>query len=254
VPRFDRVRWPEDATPAQAAAASWVECPRCGGVITEEHKADLNARRRFVAPGQRVEAPGKVTGEPAQSTTVSFWVSGLMSPFVTIGDRVRSYLEAVALGDGAMIQTAMNGGFGEVYTPGGIDINDWQQVAARRGLYHFGEVPAEVLRLTCAIDVQKRGVYYCIRGWGGRATSFVIEAGEIAGFTDDAEVWGDVAQLITTTFGGLPISLCLIDSGFRPGKINEGSANAVYQFCRRFPRLTRPTKGYATLTAPIIRR
>jgi phage terminase large subunit GpA-like protein len=253
VPRFDRVRWPEDATPAQAAKASWVECPRCGGVITEEHKADLNARRRFVAPGQQVDSAGNVTGEPAQTTTASYWVSGLLSPFVPIGDRVKSHLEAVALGDGSMIQTSMNGGFGEVYTPGGIDINDWQQVAARRGVYHFGEVPAEVIRLTCAIDVQKRGVYYCIRGWGGRATSFVIDAGEIAGFTDDAEVWGDVAQLITTAHAGLSISLCLIDSGFRPGKINEGSANAVYQFCRRFPRLARPTKGYASLSAPIIR-
>jgi phage terminase large subunit GpA-like protein len=51
----------------------------------------------------------------------------------------------------------------------------------------------------------------------------------------------------------MPISIVLIDSGFRPNKEGEASANAVYQFCRRFARLARPTKGYATLTAPIIR-
>ena len=253
VPRFALVRWPEDATPAEAAVASYVECPNCGGVIEEHHKADLNARLRYVAPGQTIDDDGTVAGEPANVSTQSFWASGLMSPFVTFGDRVRTYLDAVAMGDHAMIQTALNAGFGECHGAGGIDVNDWQSVAALRGVHQMGEVPAEVHRLTCAIDVQKRGVFYAIRGWGGRATSFVVDAGEIAGFTDDAEVWTDVAHLITGMIAGLPLSLVLIDSGFRPGKTNEGSANAVYQFCRRFPRLTRPTKGYASLMAPIIR-
>ena len=253
VPRFDRVRWPDDASPVQAAAQAFVECPRCGGVITEHAKADMNARRRYVAPGQAIDRHGRVTGEPASVTTLSYWVSGLMSPFVSIGDRVRSYLEAQALGDPAMLQTAINAGFGEVYSPGGASLREWQEVAKRRGVHHFGEVPAEVQRLTCAIDVGKRGVIYSIRGWGGRASSWQIESGEIAGYTDSPEVWADVATLITSTFANLPISIVLIDSGFRPNKEGEASANAVYQFCRRFSRIARPTKGYLTLTAPIIR-
>jgi phage terminase large subunit GpA-like protein len=253
VPRFDRVRWPANASPTQAAIASWVECPRCGGIIEERHKTGLNARRRYVAPGQAVDPKGVITGEPAQVSTLSFWVSGLMSPFVSIGDRVRAFLEAQAIGDPAMVQTAINGGFGEVFSPAGAGQLEWHQVAARRGVHRFGEVPAEVQRLTCAIDVGKRGVFFSIRGWGGRASSWQIESGEIAGYTDQPEIWGDVASLITSTYGGLPIAIALIDSGFRPNKDGEAPSNTVYQFCRRFPRLARPTKGYATLTAPIVR-
>jgi Phage terminase large subunit (GpA) len=87
-----------------------------------------------------------VTGDPPESSTLSFWVSGLCSPFVSFGDRVRSYLEAIALSDDAMIQTAMNAGFGELYAPGGRDIREWQQVAMRRQPYRFGEVPIETIK------------------------------------------------------------------------------------------------------------
>src|SRR6516162_7915969 len=115
-----------------------------------------------------------------------------MSPFVSIGDRVKSYLEAEQLADAAMLQTAINAGFGEVYSPGGTSLREWQDVARRRGVHHFGEVPVEVQKRTCAIDVGKRGIFYSIRGWGGRASSWQIESGELAGYTDSPEVWNDV--------------------------------------------------------------
>jgi phage terminase large subunit GpA-like protein len=51
----------------------------------------------------------------------------------------------------------------------------------------------------------------------------------------------------------LPIALAFIDSGFRPNKPNEGPTNVVYDFCRRFRRFVRPTKGADTLAAPLIR-
>jgi len=254
VPRFDRARWPPGATPTEAEHATYLECPRCGGVIEDaKHKTIMNAAGRYVAPGQRVDRDGTVHGEPPLVGAISFWVSGFASPFVTFGERVRAYLEAVALGDDAMIQTAINAGFGELHSPGGIGVKEWQQIARRRMPHKFGEVPLEVIKLSAAVDVQSNGLIYSVRGWGERATSWQIESGELAGFTNEPEIWTDLANVLTEHYDGLPISMALIDSGFRPNKPNEGPTNVVYDFCRRFRRFAKPTKGYDTLAAPIVR-
>jgi phage terminase large subunit GpA-like protein len=59
--------------------------------------------------------------------------------------------------------------------------------------------------------------------------------------------------VLLESYGGMPISLALIDSGFRPDKPGEGPTNVVYDFCRRFRRFVKPTKGYDRLSAPILR-
>lgn len=253
VPRFDRARWPHGATPIQAEHATTLECPRCGGVIEEKHKQVMNAAGRYVAPGQWVTADGVVHGEPPAANALSFWVSGFASPFVTFGERIRSYLEALVMADDAMIQTAINAGFGELHAPGGVGLKEWQTIARRRQPHKFGEVPDSVIKLSAAVDVQSNGFVYSVRGWGERASSWQIESGEIAGFTNEPEVWNDLANTLTDTFGGLPLALVLIDSGFRPNKPNEGPTNIVYDFCRRFRRFVRPTKGFDTLSAPCMR-
>lgn len=253
IPRFALVHYPANATPREALTATYIECPRCGGVIEERHKAWMNARGRYVAPGQAVDRTGEVTGEPPAATSLSFWVSGFASPFVTFGERVAAYLEAVALADPDKIQTAINAGFGELYSPGGQNLKDWQTVAARRLAYRFGEVPEKVVRITMAVDVQKTGLFYSLRGWGERGTSWLIEADELRGFTNEPEVWGLAADVLRFDYEGLHVQCCLVDSGFRPNKPEEGWTNSVYEFCARFKRVARATKGYDQLAAPIMR-
>jgi phage terminase large subunit GpA-like protein len=252
VPRFNILHFDNTLAPVEAAQTVHLGCPACGGIIEDRHKAEMNAAGLFVAPGQHIEG-GVVKGDPTRTDTLSFWVSGLSSPFVTFGDRVKSYLQAMEMADPAMVQTAVNAGFGELYAPGGGNVRDWQRVAQRKLSHRYGEVPEEVVHLSAAVDVQGNGFYYSIRGWGARATSWQIESGELAGYTDQPEIWNDLANTLTQTFDGLPIRLALIDTGFRPNKPNSGSDNVTYEFCRRFRRFVRPTKGWATLSAPIMR-
>ena len=85
IPRFECLKWVkhEDGTkttPSEAARTAFVQCPGCGGVLEEMHKAEMNARGVFVAPGQVVNVAGDVSGEPRETSTISFWVSGLCSP------------------------------------------------------------------------------------------------------------------------------------------------------------------------------
>lgn len=252
VPRWKQLRWPEAATPAEARRSAYIECPRCGGIIEERHKADMNARGVYVAPGQTVDADGIVTGSPPESTTLSFWASGLCSPFVTFGERAASYVTAKATGEQDKIQAVVNTGFGECYAPGGGDVPEWEEVAACRHPYKRLEVPSGVRLLTMAVDVQKNRLVYTVRGWGHAGTSWLVDFGELYGETTELKVWNDLALLLKRPIDGHVVRRAFIDSGFRPGKPINLPVNRVYEFCRRFPRLAFPTKGRASQTMPVV--
>ncbi|WP_395664148.1 phage terminase large subunit family protein, partial [Aestuariivirga sp.] len=43
VPRFAQMRWPENATPAEAARSAQLQCPHCGGLHHDDDKQEMNA-------------------------------------------------------------------------------------------------------------------------------------------------------------------------------------------------------------------
>ena len=257
IPRFSTLRWPEKARADEAVRSAFLLCPAedCGGVILEEHKPDMNARGVYVAPGQSVTPEGEVIGDPPPARTLSFWVSGLASPFVSFGERAADWIEAVQSGDQEKVQGVINTGFGELYAPGGGDAPEWAEVSAKRreSGYQRGELPDGVLRLTLTADVQKTGIYWTVRGWGVKATSWLIDHGKLIGDTTEPEVWTDLAELVSTPIAGMPIRLAFVDSGFRPGRPDTLPLNRVYEFCRQFRRTVRPTKGSSfPLRTPLV--
>jgi phage terminase large subunit GpA-like protein len=253
IPRFAHLTWESSGeaehktTPAQAKRSAYVQCPNCGGVLTDEHKAELNANGRFAAPGQSVAADGEVIGEPPDSSTLSFWVSGLASPFVTFGQRAETYLDAVRESSPEKIQVAVNAGFGELYSIGAGDAPDLNEIAACKTEYKLGEIPRGVRVLIGSCDIQKDRIYYVIRGWGERASSWLIDCGVLYGETVEIGVWTDLADLIQAPICGVPLQLVLIDGGYRPGRVDEIALNRVYDFARQFPRSVRVCKGSSTL-------
>ncbi|KTS30845.1 terminase [Methylobacterium indicum] len=240
------------ATPAEARALAFFACPRCGCAIDETEKAGLNARGVMVAPGQLIEADGTVTGEPAPNETLSFWASGLCSPFATFADRAAELTAARTSGQHDRVQAVMNGGFGEVYAAGPLNAPKWETVRACIQPYKMGEVPREATTLVAGIDVQKLSLYVVLRGFGARGSSWLVSAEQLHGPTDSDEVWDALANVLTTQHGGLPVSLALIDSGYRPGKIDAGDEHRVYEFCRRWNWIAKPTKGRQTQSVPVI--
>ena len=174
-------------------------------------------------------------GNPRAAFALSYWVSGFCSPFVTFGDRVQSYLESKESGDPDRIQTAVNAGFGELYMPRFGKVPPWQEVGNHRIQYGKGDLPNGVVHLVMTVDVQKNRLIYVTRGWGARATSWLIDCGECHGETSYPEVWAALADYISGNPCGRPLRLVLIDSGYRPGKMADLPVNRVYEFCRRFP-------------------
>ena len=254
VPRFKQLKWPQGATPAIAKREAVLVCPHCGGIHTETDKGWMNERGAMVAPGQRVELVDDravVHGDPAETSTLSMWTSGLCSPFVSFGQRAESYVTAQASGDHNRMQTAMNAAFGECYsmTASG-DVPEWQEIMERRLPYREGEIPAGGLRLVMGVDVQKFSLIYVIRAFGSRGTSWLVENGQLHGPTDDDDVWSALADRMMTPIGGMQIEKVFIDSGFRPDKPEQGNEHKVYEFCRRFSWLCSPTKGKDVQSQP----
>ena len=244
VPRFRLLRWPAAVNPTAAAKAARLECPHCGHQIPDTAKGAMNARGRYLAPGQHATPDGTVHGPVPDNDTASYWVSGLCSPWRTFGQRARSFLAAQASGDQTRVQTVVNTGFGELYAVRG-EVADWRAVAALKQPYSSGEVPAYVIALVAGVDVQANRLVYGVRGFGLGLGSALIEHGELWGDTAQPEVWQRLAVLLAERWGPgeLPIRVMCIDSGYR--------AAEVYAFCRRYPQ-ARPTKGRDAQIKPII--
>lgn len=239
-------------TPAEARASAWFGCPRCGTAIGESEKAGMNARGAAVAPGQTISAEGVVSGEHAPNGTYSLFASGLCSPFKSFADRAAEYVAARASGQHDRIQAVTNSSFGEVYAPAPLSAARWETILERTAPYKMGEVPREVVKLVAGVDVQGNSLYLVVRGFGARGSSWLIEATQLHGPTRDTAVWDALAAALTATYGGMSISLALVDSGFRPDKPDSGDEHAVYSFCRTWSWLCKPTKGRSTQSQPLI--
>ena len=252
IPRVRNLRCEKDASPAEARRKTWLECPVSGCILTEDQREAMNTRGDFVAPGQRFN--GEVLeGDPPDSTMYSLWASGLCSPFVTWGERLEEIMLSELTGDAEARQGAVNK-TGELWSPDIGDLPDWQTLQNRREPYAPLVVPLEVIYLTCGLDVQKNRIVGVTRGWGARATSWLIEHFELFGDTSQPEVWNDLASKLAAPIDGMLIKLAFIDSGFRPGKKFEIPLNRVYEFCRLFRRFVFPTKGSShPLMRPLVK-
>lgn len=251
IPRFRLLSWPDGSTPGQARRKARLGCPCCGALLEDTAKTWMNRHGLYIAPGQWVE-DGEAKGTPrADTDTVSFWVSGLASPWVTWGERAQQYVAAARAGDQNRIQVALNTAFGELFRIAG-EAPDWRVVADKREPYRIGEVPNGVQMVTAGVDVQKDRLYYVVRGWGYRSESWLLEHGELWGETEKDTVWSDLGALLERRFGERRIAAMLVDSGYRPGRDSfRRPQNKVYEFCRRYQGWAIAAKGVDSQERPI---
>ena len=257
IPMRSHLRWKKGADATMAKRTAFLLCPAkdCGGVLENDeapggtdHKTWMNERGVMVAPGQTIEDALADRNHPLNDSW-SQWASGLASPFVTWGERARRLVEALESHDENKVQTAVNASFAELYTPGaGGELPEWQELLNNNRLpVPRRHVIRQVIRVVAGVDVGKRGLYYVVRGFGARASSWLLDHGFLHGLTEDDAVWSDLATMMLAPIGGMQIERVFIDSGFRPDKPEAGSEHRVYEFCRRYSFLCSPTKGRDTL-------
>lgn len=247
-PERKLLRWPEDATPAIAWREAYIECPSCAGKIVELHKKKMNDNGKFIGPGQDVDCDGNIIGDDIDTNCGSFLVSGLASPWRSIGDRARAWVTAEASRKVSSIQAVINTGFGELYAIKG-DAPDWLTVANLRQGYEFLTLPEGVQELTCGVDVHGNRIDYVIRGWGYKMESWLIDAGHLLGNTEQDDIWNALGEILQRPIEGKYIRRMLVDSGYKPGA-GRIAVNMVYMFCRRFSSYAFPSKGHAQQDRP----
>ena len=171
-----------------------IACPHCGGLITDKHKNEMNKTGRFVAKGQTINKDGVVEGKPQAGNTVSFWVSGLCSPWRTFGERAEKLEKALRSGEPGRIQAVVNTDFGELYNIQGTGV-DISVVLLLKAGYKRGDIPDDVAALSMGVDVQINRIVYVIRGWAANR-SYLIEHGEIYGDLNQLQVWGQLKAMV----------------------------------------------------------
>lgn len=218
----------------QAESARLV-CPKANCHYHHDDTDVINMRKHGlpVAPGQWVEN-GVVMGEPPRSKTYSLWVSGLFSPSNTLSGRMYDWITAKESEKTGQMQVEMNTGFGELWaiygeTPG------WTAVRDRACAYEKGTVPSEANAVFMTVDVQKNRLEYCVRGWGHKKTSWLIDQGEIYGDTEQLEVWDELAEFFEAGIDGHRIDYIAVDAKYR--------SSMVYEFVERFPGQAFPVMG-----------
>ncbi len=262
IPHMDLLIYDDQLPAAEIGASAYLVCSASGCQIKNESKELMNARGIFVAPGEVVAANSAkakcavVDGQPVEfgcyldkeQTDMSFWVSGLMSPWRPFGAAAKTLFEAKKSADPTKEQAVINTEFGQVYKHRGKAL-DWHMVLDLKQDYRKRVVPAAVKILTLGVDTHKSRLNFVVRGWGVNYESWLVDQGELWGETRyiDSHVWRQLSDLLSTTFGGMPIALGLIDSGYKPNDDEPAPSSTVYQFCYRNKRMF-PAKGHDTRT------
>lgn len=194
MPEFKILKWPEKWSPNLTMKEAYIECPSCQFHIYEKYRHEMNKNGLYLSPGQTATVSGGIIGGVQANATVSFWVSGLASPWRTIGEAARKFIVAARTHETGRIQGVINVVFGEAFKVEG-EAPDWQEVAALTMPYSFMEVPAGVKLITAGVDLSKDRLYVAVRGWGVQMSSWLLYAGELYGEVDHPPCLGRIEKI-----------------------------------------------------------
>ncbi len=221
-------------------------CPDCGhhqtlvwaNVEFKDRKPD-SARYKCAeckslwTDAQRIQAVRKGYWLPTAEFTgiASFHVPGLLSPFATMADGVREFLEAQ--GDPARLRVWTNTYLGETWEEEGQRLDSHSLMA--RCEDYGGRVPEGVTLLTAGADVQDDRIEVEIVGWGDDHESWSIDYRILYGDPSAPGIWRELDALrrqvfVHPIFGEMTLRATCIDTGGH-------YTNETYQYVRGADRV-----------------
>lgn len=243
VPNFyEHFKWPENVEPKviENDSMAWVECPECGGSITDDmHYFIVTKRKRWkdLDPDLTIaecgfRLPIFLTLNKNWSKTAAAYIKCIGDPYKETNFN-NSWLARPKEEDDSTLRT------------GDMDFTrlrgDW--------LCSRNEIPAGVYKLTAGVDVGISKVWFVLLGWGKDKRNYVIrsegidrgqgsesleEAMSAAMAMCDPAIYRNKGTAVPRFSGGL------IDSG------DGNDTEAVYEFCRHNLEW-RPSKGYTEM-------
>lgn len=238
---WEMVKWLNDDP-----ETAWMECA-CG------YRIDDETRRAMIHGGRWVPtATPKVRGIRGYHLNGLYCLFRPQKPYATrLEQFVGDYLKEKA-GGKLKLQVWENLFLARSHVEEGRKLDETTILARRE---HYGpKLPAEVIVLTCAVDVQRDRLEVELKGWGEQEESWGIEFRTFTGNTQRPKVWEALDGYLLGEWeredgARLKISITGIDTG--DGKTQK----AAYAFIRpREIRRVVACKGSSTPNAPLVRR
>jgi len=197
-------------------------CPHCAALIAEQHKAAMVEAGRWRATSPEVQGHAGFRLNALVSLLANASWGKLAAEFLTAKD------------DSDELQTFVNTILAQGWREAGEELDE-TALQARAEEFSLDAIPAEILFITCGVDVQDDRLEISVIGWS-RTDALVLAHLVIWGSPDDDTTWAELEELLRTRWkhphgGRLKVDAAVIDSG--DGDWTE----RVYQFC--FPRLAR---------------
>lgn len=201
--------------------AAWYECGGCHQRISDEAKAGMLKRGRWVPEEQHILPDGSLSGTAPSRRRLSYHLSALYSPWLTWSRIAAEFLRSKDYP--RLLMNFRNSWQAEVWEETVEELHD-AHLRARSGGYSTGTVPPEAHLLTAGVDVQLDHLWYVIRAWGVRGESWLIRCGRVENWEALRWVLYESHYLAAGTQDLVPMSQVLIDAGYR--------ADEVFGFCR----------------------
>lgn len=236
--QWERVKWNASLTEA------WIVCPECGAEIKEHEKSSMLPAAVWIAQSE---------GDGGR--TVSFEIASLYAPlgwvsWLSLAKQYSKAKQALDRGDQEPMQVFYNTRLARVWNPSEESAKA-DVLKARAEDYRLRTIPAAVLVLTAAVDVQPNRLELTIQGWGEGMERWVIDHQVIWGSPSEDAVWRDLDGVLGGTIPHpsgipLPIAAACIDSGGH-------NTQDVYNYCRlRRNRKILAIKGASRPGRPVI--
>ncbi len=196
----------------------------CDVLIDEYHKGEMLAKGEW-----RAHAEGD--GE-----TVGFHLNALYSPlgwmdWKSLAKQFEKAKKAQAKGDLEPMQVFYNTRLAKVWDAAQEQTKaDVLRQRARLEVYTLGSLPAAVMMITGAVDVQANRLEFMAMGWGVGMERWVVDYQVVSGDPADDRTWAALDELLKAKYRhpcgvGLGILAVAVDSGGH-------HTDEVYQFCR----------------------
>ena len=229
--KWSQVHWPKDE-PLKAAYV----CECCGSTWHDAARYKSISKGKWIArnPGQR---------------TAGFRLSGLYSPWISLGETARDFLEAKKLPE--TLRVWINTFLGETFEIEGDGLDE-EDISTRREKYE-AVVPKKVALLTAGADVQDDRIEVEVLGHALAEETYSIDHAIIYGDPSAPQIWRDLDTYLSQKFEKqdgtlLEIKCACIDSG---GHYTQ----AVYDFVRpRERRRIFAIKGVGGEGKPLVGR
>lgn len=236
---YQELRWGNVKFDKEDLTVIYYVCEKCGAVSPEAEWKAACKNGRYIA------------GNP-DSSTRGFHLNALASLFVPWREIVEKFIFAndeKKKGNIEPLKVWTNTEMAETWEEEGAQMDE-SELYARREPYDC-EVPAEVMVLTCGVDIQDDRFELEIVGWGVEKESWGIRYQRIYGDPKQEYIWKELDAVLSQSFTRedgaiMKISTTCIDSGGH-------FTNEVYRFCKeRTARRIFAIKGRGGADVPYV--